>query len=52
MATAAIEGIKILSQAIFHLQRQADLSQEQVDQIFEESRKEVVERPGEDLTDV
>ena len=51
-ATIAIEGIKALTQLIFQLQRQGGLTDDQVDQAFEESRQEVADRPGGDLPDM
>ncbi len=51
-ASIAIEGIKALTQLIFQLQRQGGLTKEQVNQVFEESRQEVADRPGGELPDV
>ena len=50
-AAIAIEAIKALSQVIFQLQRQGGLTDEQVDQAFEESRQSVEDRPGDALPD-
>ena len=51
-ATIAIEGIKALTQLIFQLQRQGGLTDEQVDQAFEESRQEVGVRDPDELPNV
>lgn len=52
METAiALEVVKVLTQTIFQLQRQNNLTDEQIDQAFEESRQEVRDRPGDALPD-